>query len=71
MKWQYRTLDDSGDVDEKSGHRAFYTDGDEDNGRIWATDLLEILNKLGGEGWELAAVSPNDHPTYIFKRPAQ
>ncbi|OFW61535.1 MAG: hypothetical protein A2133_12750 [Actinobacteria bacterium RBG_16_64_13] len=34
------------------------------------TPTEEVLNELGGEGWELAGIDTSlaDHPRYVFKR---
>ena len=68
MKWRYKTLEDSGDVDEKTLQHAFIVDGEQDKGFLWAGTLLEVLNQWGSDGWELCAVLTNQETIYIFKK---
>ena len=69
QKWEYIEVTAPMREDGKSVH--IYRNGSEALPETMASSLYDYLNKLGNEGWELAAVLDADGfaDSYIFKRP--
>ncbi len=64
QKWEYLTLDSASNY----GTTKFYVNGDMQP-TLKNMALHDIINQLGGQGWELVGVAAEkDARTYIFKR---